>query len=429
VHVHLHADAGGVAVTEAVREAVDGPGDAVLIAAVRRGDTAAYGVLYERHLAAARRAAVSLAATTAEREDLVAEAFTRVLRVLRAGYGPTEAFRAYLFVTMRNVACTATRRGVELALYADVPDAASVDELGHRLHGNLAADAFASLPERWRMVLWHTQVEGESPAAIAPLFGMTPNSVAALAYRAREGLRQAYLEQYLPTVPRRDCRAIAAQLAGWVRHGFSAHKMRRIAAHLDQCADCRELADDLAKINDGLRGLLAPILLGAPLAAAYTSAAASSITSSGAVLAAATKAGIPTLSWLTALKTVAAGAAIVTTTAVSMVAAEPPSAPVSSDNGGVAVSIPRQPPAAGPHAPARPVSDSPVLDTAPHEPGADPNVGVAPEGKPAKAAAKAAEKAEKAEKQATKDARAEAKAAKKEAKADAKAAKENKKAK
>ncbi len=409
--------------TEAVSEEIDFPGDAVLIGAVRRGDTAAFGVLYERHLAAARRAAVSLAATTAEREDLVAEAFTRVLRVLRAGRGPSEAFRPYLLVTMRNVACTATRRGVELSLYADVPDAASVDEMGHRLHGNVAADAFASLPERWRMVLWHTQVEGESPATIAPLFGMTPNSVAALAYRAREGLRQAYLEQYLPTVPRRDCRAVADQLAGWVRHGFSARKMRRITAHLDRCADCRGVADDLAKINDGLRGLLAPILLGAPLAAAYTSATASSITSSGAVLAAATNTGIPTLSWLTALKTVVAGAAIVTTTAVSTVASEPPSTPISSDNG-IAVSVPR--------APARPVADSPELDTAPQETGVDPNVGVAPEEKPKKKTAEQTENPDtRAEaKAAEKEAKADAKAAKKEAKADAKeAAKENKKPK
>jgi RNA polymerase sigma factor (sigma-70 family) len=419
-------------VTEAASEAVNVPGDAALIGAVRRGDTAAFGVLYERHLAAARRAAISLAATTAEREDLVAEAFTRVLRVLRAGRGPSEAFRPYLLVTMRNIACTATRRGVELSLYADVPDAAtsatSVDQMWHRLHGNVAADAFASLPERWRMVLWHIEVEGESPAAMAPLFGMTPNSVAALAYRAREGLRQAYLEQYLPTVERRDCRTIADQLAGWVRHGFSARKMRRITTHLDGCAECRELADGLAKINDELRGLLAPILLGAPFAVAYTSATCS-ITSSGAILAAATNTGIPALSWLTALKTVAAGAAIVTTTAVGTVASGPISTPAPGDNG-IGVSVPReQPRAGGPRAPARPLPGSPAVShtpsstPGPDETSVDPNVSVAPE-------AESKKTAKQAEKQAAKKTRAEDKAAKKAAKADAKtAAKENKKAK
>ena len=55
-----------------------------------------------------------------------------------------------------------------------------------------ATAALAALPQRWQRVLWHTEVEGLSAAEIAPLLGLAPNAVAALAYRAREGLRQAY---------------------------------------------------------------------------------------------------------------------------------------------------------------------------------------------------------------------------------------------
>ena len=58
----------------------------------------------------------------------------------------------------------------------------------------MIARAFASLPERWQAVLWHTEIEGARPADVAPLLGLTANGVAALAYRAREGLRQAYLQ-------------------------------------------------------------------------------------------------------------------------------------------------------------------------------------------------------------------------------------------
>jgi hypothetical protein len=61
----------------------------------------------------------------------------------------------------------------------------------------LIAPAFDTLPERWRTVLWHTEVEGESPSQVGPLLGLTPNGVLALAYRAREGLRQAYLQVHL----------------------------------------------------------------------------------------------------------------------------------------------------------------------------------------------------------------------------------------
>ena len=67
---------------------VDVPSDSVLIEAVRGGDIAAYGELYDRHLVAARRVAAVIAADAAERDDLVAEGFTRVLRILRTGEGP-----------------------------------------------------------------------------------------------------------------------------------------------------------------------------------------------------------------------------------------------------------------------------------------------------------------------------------------------------
>jgi RNA polymerase sigma factor (sigma-70 family) len=256
---------------------VDRRSDAELIVAVRRGDSEAYGELYERHLHAAKRAASCLSNTPAEREDLVADAFTRVLRVLRDGGGPTEEFRAYLLVTLRNAAISGSR-GATVSLYADVPETylprQGVDPVVSRWDANAAASAFASLPERWRTVLWHTEVEDESPAEIAPLLGLRPNGVAALAYRAREGLRQAYLRAHLPEVESRECRATVSKLAGWVRSSVPDPLSRKISKHLALCADCRARADTLATVNAELRSSVAPLLLGASLAAAYLPAAA-----------------------------------------------------------------------------------------------------------------------------------------------------------
>ncbi|MFL6122035.1 RNA polymerase sigma factor [Actinophytocola sp.] len=249
--------------------------DADLIAEVRAGDSEAYGVLYERHLHAAKRAASCLAHTPAEREDLVADAFVRVLRVLRDGAGPTEEFRAYLLVTMRNAAIS-TSRGASVAPYADVPEAylprPGGDPVMNRWEAMTAATAFASLPERWRTVLWHTEVEEETPAEIAPLLGMRPNGVAALAYRAREGLRQAYLRAHLAEVEGRECRATVAKLAGWVRRSVPVPLGRKISRHLAVCAECRARADALSRINEELRASVAPVLLGAAFAAAYVPA-------------------------------------------------------------------------------------------------------------------------------------------------------------
>jgi len=46
-------------------------------------------------------------------------------------------------------------------------------------------------------VLWHTEIEGARPAEVAALLGLTANGVAALAYRAPEGLRQPNVREWV----------------------------------------------------------------------------------------------------------------------------------------------------------------------------------------------------------------------------------------
>jgi hypothetical protein len=124
-----------------------------------------------------------------------------------------------------------------------------------RLHGELAAAAFESLPARWQEVLWRTEIEEETPGQVAARLGMTPNGVSALAYRAREGLRQAYLDQHVPPVTRRGCGYVVSELAGWVRGRFPDRKMNKIAAHVRSCQDCGERAAGLRQLNDELPGI------------------------------------------------------------------------------------------------------------------------------------------------------------------------------
>ncbi|MET8846382.1 sigma-70 family RNA polymerase sigma factor [Amycolatopsis sp. NPDC004625] len=305
-------------VAPAAAGTTDAPSDAALIAAVRGGDIAAYGELYDRHLVAARRVAAAIAADQAERDDLIAEGFTRVLRILRSGEGPDEDFRPYLLTTIRNTMISWRRRDSAVSLVAEVPDvlpgAGSDEPVGSRLHATVAVDAFASLPERWRTVLWRTEIDGDPPARIAEDLGMTPNGVAALAYRAREGLRQAYLDQHVPAARRRTCRVVSGQLAKFVRDGISDHKAHRVAAHLDRCADCRELAAGLRQLNSELPAAVAPLILGVPIVSQWLSATGS-LASSGAA-AGATGTGASALSWATAAKVAAAGAALVTTVTI-----------------------------------------------------------------------------------------------------------------
>lgn len=173
--------------------------DAELVAWARRGSADAYGELYARHVRAAYRAARSMSRSTADADDLVSESFTRVLDRLRAGAGPTSAFRAYLLTTLRNTAYSRMRwehrfqpagdpiEAVDFHAGAVSAGIAPVD-----LELTSAASAWASLPERWQRVLADIAIYGDTPAEIAARNGMTANGVSALIYRARRGLRRAY---------------------------------------------------------------------------------------------------------------------------------------------------------------------------------------------------------------------------------------------
>jgi len=271
--------------------------DAELIAAVRAGDRAAFAQLYERHERAARRMARQLSASPHDVDDLVAEAFARVLDMLSAGRGPDSAFRAYLLTAVRNGMYERARRDRRLELSEDMGrhDRGEpwVDQAEAELNSALAARAFASLPERWRTVLWYSEVEQESTAEVGSRLGLRPNAVAALAYRAREGLRQAFLQAHVSDCDEEACRDTVARLGSWTRDRLSTGDAARVRAHLATCRRCRQVAAELEEVNSGLRGLLAPLLLGGaatgPLAAVLRKSAGG--TSAGAASAGAASAG------------------------------------------------------------------------------------------------------------------------------------------
>ena len=70
-----------------------GKSDAELIAEVRSGDLAAYGTLYERHTGAAHNLARQLSRSSSEADDLVSDAFAKVLDTLRGATDGDRAFR------------------------------------------------------------------------------------------------------------------------------------------------------------------------------------------------------------------------------------------------------------------------------------------------------------------------------------------------
>jgi RNA polymerase sigma factor (sigma-70 family) len=261
--------------------------DAELISSVRGGDVSAYGDLFARHRGAATRLARQLVPGP-DADDLVSEAFAKVLNVLLAGGGPDVAFRAYLLTAVRRLhidKIRATTRATptdDLTAYETIEPQADTVIAG--FEGGAAAKAFASLPERWQLVLWHLEVEGQKPADVAPLLGMTPNSVSALAYRAREGLRQAYLQMHTADLVDPDCRWTHAKLGAYVRKGLSRRDEQKVESHLDGCRKCTAMYLELDEVNSSLAALLGPLVLGGA-AAGYLTTTGTAGAGAGGLLA------------------------------------------------------------------------------------------------------------------------------------------------
>jgi RNA polymerase sigma factor (sigma-70 family) len=239
------------------------PSDEELAQRVRDGDDAAFGDLWERHARAGRTAARQFS-SIADPDDLVSEAYLRIFGALQRGGGPHEAFRPYLYRTIRNVALSQVRSetSVPLDFAGDLVDPhADPETITERK--TITARAFRTLPERWQTVLWYTEVEGMEPAEAAPYLGLAPNSVAALAYRAREGLRKAWLQAHVSDsrVPE-GCRWTTEHMSDYVRDALTARSRLRFDKHLDECTRCTILLEEIDHLSQKLAVVLLPIVLG-----------------------------------------------------------------------------------------------------------------------------------------------------------------------
>jgi RNA polymerase sigma factor (sigma-70 family) len=165
-----------------------------LVARTRDGDRDAYAQLWRRHSGAGLAYAASVTSTF-DAADLVSESFTKIMVALRNGNGPRRGFRSYLYATIRNTAATwgNARKEVPVddpAVFADTRFGPEREDLAWELPR--VAEVFDALPERWRRALWYSEVEQLTPPELASILGIKPNAAAALAYRAREGLRRSW---------------------------------------------------------------------------------------------------------------------------------------------------------------------------------------------------------------------------------------------
>jgi RNA polymerase sigma-70 factor, ECF subfamily len=159
--------------------------DARLVAAVRNGDRAAFGLLYEKH--ARMIHGVLLAHVPyADADDLVQDVFLAALRKLGSLREPA-AFAGWLLAIARNRANDFHRRPRPSdELPEEIPDSSGQGDREARA----ALETIRSLPEAYRETLILRLVEGMTGPEIAARTGLTPGSVRVNLHRGMKQLRE-----------------------------------------------------------------------------------------------------------------------------------------------------------------------------------------------------------------------------------------------
>ncbi|WP_237243743.1 RNA polymerase sigma factor, partial [Rothia nasimurium] len=245
--------------------ATGGPTDELLLSDVREGKLDSFGVLYERYVSMARAIAYKHTSNNTLSEDIVSEAFVRVLQALKNGKGPRTFMGGYLATTIAHLAA---ENG--LIAQKEVPSEeehlesmGSLDETVLKLHeSDELISAFTGLPERWQTVLWMTEVEDKKPREVAQTMNLSANAVSALATRARESLREGFLRAHQNAPKTDECAQYSPHLSSMVRGSLTKKRSEALRLHLSVCSYCTSEYLTLAGINKSMRVWVFPVLAG-----------------------------------------------------------------------------------------------------------------------------------------------------------------------
>ncbi|HUR49966.1 MAG TPA: sigma-70 family RNA polymerase sigma factor [Acidimicrobiales bacterium] len=243
--------------------------DTALTERAAEGDAAAFEELYRRHADASYRVARAVTGNNDDAADAVSEAFTKVFTSLprRSIDGAATQFRPYVLAATRNAGIDILRRrGRSLPSDPEKLDRADAARgpAGAALAGADSAMVIAALgrlPERWRTILWLTEVEGMAPRDAAPVMGLTANAASQLAVRARAALREEFLQEHLQGGVSAACEATVPLLGAYVAGGLAARDIAKVDQHLAACDSCKQRVAELEEVGDRLRRVIVPFPL------------------------------------------------------------------------------------------------------------------------------------------------------------------------
>src|SRR3954451_4262727 len=230
----------------------EGPGDATLVAAVRRGDDRAFEQLYSRYQRRISAYVYGMVKDHGRAEDITQEVFISALRRMRET-DRAIAFKPWVYEIAKN-ACIdqfrRSRRAEEVSYDADgglgpadhgrvgsnspTPDAA-VDT---RMSLDHLRGAFGGLSEMHHDILVMRELEGLSYREIGQRLGMSRPSVESTLFRARRRLTEEYEE--LTSGER--CQRVQGLIAESGGRRMGVRDERKLARHVSYCQPCRRAA-------------------------------------------------------------------------------------------------------------------------------------------------------------------------------------------
>jgi RNA polymerase sigma-70 factor, ECF subfamily len=159
--------------------------------------------VYEQYNLELYRYAFRLLGEKCLAEDCVAESFSRYLRVVRSGRGPSENVRAYLYRIVHNWATDYYRRNplpspeLDLELHADA-DSNPTQVFTREAERERIRAALMQLPPDQRRVIELRFLEEWSHEAVAEALDKTVEATRALQHRALAALRRILVEPEPP---------------------------------------------------------------------------------------------------------------------------------------------------------------------------------------------------------------------------------------
>lgn len=213
-------------------------------------------------------------ASELDSDEVVANVFEATFRAKRAGSGPVDHPRAYLFAALKREIIRERERGFRVrTLDVDKLDQHEIDQ--HANPGTapgetLLADILSEYSSDDRHLLLSVFAENRPVGEVGPEVGRTGPSASRRLYKLRSRLRADWIQRHVRTSRVPEACLPYLQRAGSVLAGRRSDSGERAFwLHVDSCASCRERVAEAASSSRTL-SILLPLLISLPTVATIT---------------------------------------------------------------------------------------------------------------------------------------------------------------